>query len=76
MSVSQCLLGIPGIMRWLVTDWLTSRGVDAKRLRPLGCGAVRGLWSDGTEEHRAANRRAEIVRVTELAGCEPAFDRH
>jgi outer membrane protein OmpA-like peptidoglycan-associated protein len=54
-----------------VTDWLASRGVAQQRVQPLGCGAMRPLWSDDTEEHRAANRRVEIVRHTTTAGCEP-----
>jgi len=55
----------------LVTDWLASRGVARARMQPLGCGATRPLWSDDAEEHRAANRRVEIVRRTTTAGCQP-----
>jgi outer membrane protein OmpA-like peptidoglycan-associated protein len=54
-----------------VVEWLASRGIPRSRLRPLGCGAARPLWSDDAPEHRAANRRAEIVRNTPTAGCEP-----
>jgi hypothetical protein len=40
-------------------------------------GLLNPLWNDGTEEHRAANRRAEIVRDTASVACEPpaSFDR-
>jgi len=69
-------LHLPLMRASLVTDWLTRRGVEARRLRAMGCGAVRPLWADDAEEHQAANRRAEIVRMTETASCEPAFDRH
>lgn len=55
----------------LVSDWLVSRGVVRDRLHPIGCGATRPLWSDGEEEHRATNRRVEIVRQTTTAGCQP-----
>ncbi len=55
----------------LVGDWLAARGVAGKRMRPLGCGATRPLWSDEAEEHRAANRRVEIVRHTATAACQP-----
>jgi outer membrane protein OmpA-like peptidoglycan-associated protein len=55
----------------LVTDWLASRGVARQRVQSLGCGAMRPLWSDDAEEHRAANQRVEIVRHTTTAGCLP-----
>lgn len=55
----------------LVADWLASRGVARQRMQPLGCGATRPLWSDDAEEHRAANRRVEVVRQTTTAGCQP-----
>jgi outer membrane protein OmpA-like peptidoglycan-associated protein len=54
-----------------VVAWLTARGVDAKRLAPIGCGAARALWVGGTEEERAANRRAELVRDSEREACIP-----
>jgi outer membrane protein OmpA-like peptidoglycan-associated protein len=55
----------------VVRDWLASRGVARERVQALGCGATRPLWSDDVEEHRAANRRVEIVRQTTRAGCQP-----
>jgi len=54
-----------------VVDWLTSRGISRGRLLPLGCGGSGPLWNDGLEEHRAVNRRAELVRNTPTAACEP-----
>ena len=54
-----------------VADWLAQRGVERRRLEVLGCGASRPVWESDTEEHRAANRRAELVRKSRLAGCQP-----
>ena len=54
-----------------VADWLARRGVARERMTPIGCGATRPLWSDDAEEHRAANRRVDIVRHTATAGCQP-----
>jgi len=54
-----------------VVGWLTARGVDAERLAPIGCGAARALWIGATEEQRAANRRAELVRNSPSEGCVP-----
>ena len=54
-----------------VVTWLTARGVDARRLVPIGCGAARALWVGVTEEQRAANRRAELVRNSPSEGCVP-----
>ncbi len=58
-------------------EYLTQRGIDPKRLTTLGCGASRPAWTSDTEEHRAANRRAELVRRSRVAGCQPPhrFDR-
>lgn len=55
----------------VVTDWLASRGVERERLQPLGCGATRPLWSDDGDARRSSNRRAEVVRNTQTAGCQP-----
>ncbi|HZB25855.1 MAG TPA: OmpA family protein [Vicinamibacterales bacterium] len=55
----------------LVVDWLAARGVAGARLAPLGCGAARALWFGRTEEERAANRRAELVRRSKWAACDP-----
>jgi outer membrane protein OmpA-like peptidoglycan-associated protein len=59
-----------------VSDWLAARGVPRDRLAPRGCGSSRALWIGDTEQERAANRRAEIVRRSPREGCDPpaAFD--
>jgi outer membrane protein OmpA-like peptidoglycan-associated protein len=59
-----------------VVDWLTSRGIAPARLDAAGCGSTRALWFGRTEEERAANRRAELVRASPLATCGPpsSFD--
>jgi outer membrane protein OmpA-like peptidoglycan-associated protein len=54
-----------------VSDWLVSHGVARDRLSPRGCGSSRALWIGETEQERAANRRAELVRRSPLEGCEP-----
>jgi outer membrane protein OmpA-like peptidoglycan-associated protein len=60
----------------LIVDWLARRGIDRRRLATLGCGSSRPLWDSVTEQHRAANRRAELVRQGSRAGCQPpsSFD--
>ena len=60
----------------LIVSWLTARGIASQRLIAKGCGFRRALWVGWTEEERAANRRAELVRASRWAGCEPpiAFD--
>jgi outer membrane protein OmpA-like peptidoglycan-associated protein len=55
----------------VVADWLVTRGIDRRRLEPRGCGSSRALWVGDTEEERAANRMAELVRMSRWAGCEP-----
>jgi outer membrane protein OmpA-like peptidoglycan-associated protein len=57
----------------LVVDWLTARGVERERLRPRGCGARRPLTFGFTALERAMNRRAELVRLTPMAACEPPW---
>jgi outer membrane protein OmpA-like peptidoglycan-associated protein len=54
-----------------LVDWLVQRGIDRRRLAPLGCGSSRPMWNSDSEEHRAANRRAELVRRSEREGCQP-----
>ena len=56
-----------------VVAWLARRGIDVRRLTPLGCGAVRPLTIGRTEAEREQNRRAELVRRTSTAGCEPPW---
>ena len=60
----------------VIVQWLVSRGIDRRRLAPLGCGSSRPAWYSDTDEHRAANRRAELVRQNVHAGCQPpsSFD--
>ena len=60
----------------LVADWLVTRGIRRERLEPRGCAATRALWFGHTEQERAANRKAELVRASRWAGCEPpaSFD--
>jgi outer membrane protein OmpA-like peptidoglycan-associated protein len=59
-----------------VVAWLTSRGIAPGRLDARGCGSTRALWFGRTEEERAGNRRAELVRASPRAACGPpsSFD--
>ncbi len=57
----------------LVVEWLASRGVDRTRLLARGCGATRPLTFGKTADDRAMNRRAELVRITPTARCEPPW---
>jgi outer membrane protein OmpA-like peptidoglycan-associated protein len=57
----------------LVVDWLTARGVERERLMPRACGARRPLTLGNTALERAMNRRAELVRLTPTAACEPPW---
>ncbi len=59
-----------------VVDWLVERGIAIERLVPRGCASSRALWIGITEEQREANRRAELVRLSPWAACEPpaSFD--
>jgi outer membrane protein OmpA-like peptidoglycan-associated protein len=56
-----------------VVDWLVERGISRDRLEPKGCGTLRPLYFEKTPDERAANRRAELVRLTATAGCEPPW---
>ena len=55
----------------VVVEWLATRGIPRERLEPRGCGSSRALWVGHTEQERAANRKAELVRLSKWAGCEP-----
>lgn len=55
----------------LVVSWLTARGIAPERLVAKGCGSSRALWFGHTEQERAANRRAELVRRSKWEACEP-----
>jgi outer membrane protein OmpA-like peptidoglycan-associated protein len=57
----------------LVVDWLTAHGVERERLMPRGCGARRPLTFGTTALERSMNRRAEVVRLTPTAACEPPW---
>jgi outer membrane protein OmpA-like peptidoglycan-associated protein len=57
----------------LVVEWLTARGVERERLMPRGCGARRPLTLGNTTLERSMNRRAELVRLTPTAACEPPW---
>jgi len=52
-------------------QYLIRRGIDPRRLTSRGCGASRPAWTSDTEEHKVANRRAELVRRSALTGCQP-----
>src|SRR5262249_40594434 len=54
-------------------DWLATRSVERGRLIPKGCGARRPLNFGATVADRAMNRRAELVRLTPTAACEPPW---
>jgi outer membrane protein OmpA-like peptidoglycan-associated protein len=56
-----------------VVDWLVQRGIDRDRLLPRGCSDLRALSFGKTTAERAMNRRAELVRLTPTAGCEPPW---
>ena len=59
-----------------VVEWLVARGISRERLEPRGCASSRALWVGHSEQQRAANRKAELVRMSKLAACEPpaSFD--
>ena len=57
----------------VVINWLVERGINARRLTPLGCGSVRPLTFGESDEDRRPNRRAELGRRTSSAGCEPPW---
>ena len=56
-----------------LVDWLVERGVGRDRLVAKGCGASRPLTFGNTAADRAMNRRAELVRLTPTAACEPPW---
>ncbi len=62
---------LPEARAAFLRNWLVSSGVSRQRLTPRGCGASRPAWDSDTDEHRAANRRAELVRMTKWSGCQP-----
>jgi outer membrane protein OmpA-like peptidoglycan-associated protein len=53
-----------------VITWLTSKGVDAKRLRGVGCGSKDPLAPNTTAENKQKNRRTEFD-VEEIDGKKP-----
>jgi OmpA-OmpF porin, OOP family len=44
-----------------VADYLIKRGIDKKRISNSGYGDTKPLFENDTEEHKAQNRRVEIV---------------
>ena len=56
--------------RGLVSRLVTA-GIPPDRLIPMGCGSLRPLWPDDTEDHRSANRRAEFTRSSPRVSCVP-----
>jgi outer membrane protein OmpA-like peptidoglycan-associated protein len=50
-----------------VIEWLTSNGIDAKRLAPIGNGSKNPLAPNDTPDHMAQNRRVEF-HVREFNG--------
>jgi outer membrane protein OmpA-like peptidoglycan-associated protein len=44
-------------------SWLTSQGIDERRLETKGLGAARPVDVNTTLEGRANNRRVEFVKV-------------
>lgn len=57
----------------LVIDWLVARGIERHRLVASGCGTRRPLDFGSTAAGRALNRRAELVRLTPTAACDPPW---
>jgi len=46
-----------------VAAFLASKGVDARRMKPLGYGAARPVSSNRTAKGRESNRRIEILKT-------------
>jgi hypothetical protein len=61
------LNGARDVQRDAVAKWLAFHDVDEKRLTTVGYGARRPLAPNGSESHRAQNRRTEYY-VEELDG--------
>jgi outer membrane protein OmpA-like peptidoglycan-associated protein len=68
-----------------VVGWLVAHGIDAARLRPIGCAARDPLFPNDSPEHKARNRRTEFDIETingarpegYTEGCAPnSFRRH
>jgi OOP family OmpA-OmpF porin len=53
-----------------VVAWLTSKGVDAKRLHPVGCGSKDPLAPNTSVENKQMNRRTEFD-VEDIDGKKP-----
>ena len=66
-------LGVSSRRARLLADWLGERGVGRDRLVPKACGALRPLTFGRTAPDRSMNRRAELVRLTPTAACEPPW---
>ena len=67
-----------------VVDWLTSHGIDRRRLNPVGCASCDPLFPNDTPDHMARNRRIEFdIETIEdqpvegaTAPCAPNTFRH
>jgi len=46
-----------------VKSWLTGKGVSAGRLKTKGWGDTQAIYTNGTPEGRANNRRVEFVKI-------------
>ena len=57
----------------IVVEWLSRRGIDAGSLTRLSCGLSGHSRPEGPAPSAKQNRRAELVRRTSTAGCEPPW---
>ncbi|MCP1996141.1 OmpA family protein [Flavobacterium sp. HSC-61S13] len=46
-----------------VLSYLVEHGITSSRLKSNGFGATKALFSNDTEEHKAQNRRVELVKI-------------
>ena len=48
-----------------VVHWLTGKGVDCKRLIPVGFGQTKPIADNATEAGKAQNRRVDFIKASE-----------
>ncbi len=48
-----------------VAHWLTGKGIDCKRLIPVGFGQTKPIADNKTEEGKAQNRRVDFIKASE-----------